>query len=58
MQAQQAGGSVADFMTENKIDRTILNIQFDTLNQSKFICKWRNILFLHILNITIQISLL
>lgn len=33
MQAQQAGGSVADFMTENKIDRPILNIQFDTLNQ-------------------------
>lgn len=58
MQAQQAGGSVADFMTENKKDRPILNIQFDTLNQSKFICKWRNILFHHILNITIQISLL
>lgn len=58
MQAQQGGGSVADFMTENKIDRTILDIQFDTLNQSKFICKWRNILFHHILNITIQISLL
>lgn len=32
MQAQQAGGSVADFMTENNIDRPILNIQFDTLN--------------------------
>lgn len=58
MQAQQAGGSVADFMTENNIDRPILNIQFDTLNQSKFICKWCNILFHHILNITIQISLL
>lgn len=36
MQAQQAGGSVADFMTENKIDRPILNIQFDTTTQSSF----------------------